>query len=428
MPPKKIPKKLNLKNNLSSMSLNELKNLLEEYNIDSRSIKGTGKGNRVIKNDYIREIEDYETKMSKKGKIKVPSPKKKKSIKIVFEEESPKKSTKKQSKNKKITVHQALDELRTYDKYKNLSDYVIKAKIGNGKASSVRAIDIQEELRRMREGGSEAEEKPSLRKSIKKGTSTKKTSLKKSFQGSTGEESETSFEEVDKIKLNCVDREKYKNKYCDTRTGKIIAKNKDGRPRGEKKLMEDKDYYINEEYGIVGTKEEIAAHIAHWKGKESEEIESPKKKIKKTKVKFAAKPKAPIKSKLCGSSDMTSFEDFTKCDKDTVCDVMSGYCVENNDINKSGKVVMDVKGQTLIGSSDVMDKLKGILGGTIISEEKLPTLTKTTKKTEEKPVKKTTEEKSTTKGGVLVSSAREEIYREFTECLNKGAQIANKLV
>src|SRR4029079_8769175 len=66
--------------------------------------------------------------------------------------------------------------------------------------------------------------------------------------------------------LKCEDRDLFKDKYCDTTTGKIITKTKDGNPRGLKALKErmGDDVYIDKDFGLIGTKEDVQAHIDHW--------------------------------------------------------------------------------------------------------------------------------------------------------------------
>ncbi len=80
----------------SKLSIFDLQKLAEKYNL---SIEGTGKNGRVLKNDYILAIEDYESKNSKKNKIKIPSPKKKESPK------SRKERDKKSHKNSPKTTY-----------------------------------------------------------------------------------------------------------------------------------------------------------------------------------------------------------------------------------------------------------------------------------------------------------------------------------
>lgn len=269
-----------------------------------------------------------------------------------------------------------------------------------------------------------------------------------------------------KNSLNCKNRKSYKGKYCNTKNGKHIIKNKNGKPRGEKTLKEEfgKDFIINEKYGLVGTQEDVNAHIKYWKkDRESGPKKASPKKIIPKKIspkKLSPKKISPKKKRGCGDKNMKNFEGYAKCDSNKLCNILTGNCVADTNVNKKGKHVLTTKeGRRIIGDLETIKKLQPVLGGNILSEEKplksppktfknsspknkSPSPEKTKKhyvkgkrpktpspvkvsppKTCKSPLSKKGGIKSTTEkpqtGGILVTAEREKIWEEFTKCLQE---------
>ena len=415
--------------NLEKLGLADLNDILEKHRLAKSDIQGTGKSGRVLKSDIILAIKDHEARSHDGKPLKIRTAEKKKGVK-----KSPKKSikivpspvgAKRIVSVEKLTAVEALEELRKHKKYAKMTDYQIKKSIGGSQVAKI--AELRQEVRNlMGDAGLTAPAKKSP---------AKKSPKKKSASG-----------------LKCEDRKKCPGKYCDTHNGKCVSKNKDGKPRGEKSLKEEigEKYTYNEKYGLVGSEDDVKAHIKHWKKIHAEKKKKTSKKspVKKTPPKKTPAKKSPAKkspakkktAKRCASSDMKSFEGYNKCDEDEACDVLTGNCIDNAKITKSGQHILKVDGRTIVGDAETIKKLQKVLGGNMsllhkkdkkqktpqTPEEKKPekpetpekpkSPKKTPKKTPEKP--KTPEKQKPSKPtSAAVGASREDIYRTFSECL-----------
>ncbi len=246
-------------------------------------------------------------------------------------------------------------------------------------------------------------------------------------------------------KLKCLDRAKFTGKICDTKTGKYIGKNKkDGNPRGLKKLQEDigAGFVYDKEYDLVGTQEDIDAHIRYWKSEKSPQKsakksytfsdQSPAKSFseileEQEVIKRSPKSKlSPQKSKSCAAKDMTSFDNYSKCSDDQLCDVFTGKCVDDSMSNKRGKYMLKAEGQnTIMGDRETIEKLQGILGGEIVHEPS--SFTKKSKKQKAASPERTTTAISTAdvlgKESVKLQGTKADIWETFTTCLEEQKRL-----
>jgi hypothetical protein len=93
-------------------------------------------------------------------------------------------------------------------------------------------------------------------------------------------------------------KQKCPGEYCEIHGGTCIKKKKDGSPY-KNKYSEKSDYYSNEKYGLVGTKDDVKTYIKEYKKtkkptKKGSIKKSPKKSPKKASIKKPVK-KASIK-------------------------------------------------------------------------------------------------------------------------------------
>ena len=385
---KEVVKSMVITENLEKLSLLDLNDILEKHKIFKKDITGTGKSGRVLKIDMVLSIKDHEARLhdGKPLKIKTAekpkkkSPEKKPSITILS---SPKKGKRIVSVEKLTTV-EAFEELRKHEKYKRLTDYQIKKLIGGKNMAKV--ADLRQEVRNLMGDGSIKSEK-------------KKSPEKKKAISSSD--------------LKCENRKKCPGAYCDTHDGKCISKNKDGKPRNEKTLKEKigKDFVFNEKYGLIGSNDDVKAHIKLWKKIHAEKKKSPKKKglVKKGLVKKSPVKKSPVKKspvvvkniKRCASADMKSFGGYDNCQENEACDVLTGKCIDNAKISKSGQNSLKVDGRTIIGDLETLKKLQNVLGGA---------LNKTPEKKQKSPEKKIS---------AIVGASRSDIEKTFRKCLDE---------
>ena len=150
----------------------------------------------------------------------------------------------------KLTVVMILERLKEYDAYKDLSDYQIKKQIGSNK------LALQQELVKLINASPKRAPKNSPKPSPK---SSPKASPKRSPKASP--KTAINKTAID-VTLKCIDKSKYIDKYCNATTGVIIAKNKNGRPRAEHNF--DTNYIVNENYRLVGLKQDVEAHIDYF--------------------------------------------------------------------------------------------------------------------------------------------------------------------
>jgi hypothetical protein len=449
--------------NLEKLSLSDLNDIAEKYGIDKKDIQGSGKSGRVLKSDIVLAIRDHEARLHDGKPLKIKTAEKKK--KTSPKKKSPKKtSPKKKSPKKKpsitvvsspengkrivsvekLTAVEALVELRKHKKYAKMTDYQIKKSIGGSSVAKI--ADIRQEVRNLMSEGKVSpspKKKSPKKKSPKKKSPKKKSPKKKSPKKVTPEKKKKSPKKKPvSSSLKCEDRKKCPGCYCDTHNGKCVSKNKDGKPRGEKSLREEigDDYVYDEKYGLVGSEADVKAHIKLWKKKHAEKKvaagkKTPPKKIspKKTSPKKKTPPKktSPVKPrKTCGSSDMKSFDGYSKCEEDEICSVLTGKCVKDAATSRAGQHVLNIDGRSIIGDLETIRKLQKELGGEIVKESKIspqkpekktspkkksPVKPKSPKKSPE-PKKKSPVKKAES---AIVAASREDIYRTFTECLAK---------
>ncbi len=133
------PKSITINENLSKMTVDKLKDLIEKFGISEEDIGKSGKNGKSLKQDYITAIEDHQARKSKKESIKVPSPKLPKNKKSPQKTPSPKKTKlpKKSPTGKRVksdtdsmTGAQLLEELKTHKEFEGMSDYQIKKVVG----------------------------------------------------------------------------------------------------------------------------------------------------------------------------------------------------------------------------------------------------------------------------------------------------------
>ena len=283
-----------------------------------------------------------------------------------------------------MTAVQAIAELQKFDEYKDLNDYNVKKTVGGGKQATVGQLR-QALMVLMANGGNGEPIVISMRKTP---TKVPKKTPTKPLPPSLG-----SLSGFLCMKHGC------KLGYCNTKTGKCISTIKSGRPRGEKKLMEEfgDDYYVDEKHLLVGTKKDVKGTVEHWrksktsKGsppKAPKKLQSPLKKpspAKKPK-KLPSPPKKPspvkqktpkkktptkkpkvskVPAKGCGASDMTTFDDYDECPKEKVCNVLTRKCVANNAANRRGNSLLNVGGRIILGDKGTIEKLQKVLGGDI---------------------------------------------------------------
>lgn len=437
-----VAESMTITENLEKLSLSDLNDIAEKYNIDKKDMQGSGKSGRVLKSDIVLAIRDHEARShdgkplkiktaekKKKTSPKKTSPKKKPSITVVSSPENGKRIV----SVEKLTAVEALAELRKHKKYAKMTDYQIKKSIGGSSVAKI--ADIRQEVRNLMSEGKTSPKKKSPKKTSPKKKSPKKTSPKK----------KSPKKKPTSSSLKCEDRKKCPGRYCDTHNGKCVSKNKDGKPRGEKSLREEigDNYVYNEKYGLVGSEADVKAHIKLWKKKHAEKKvttekkPSPKKKSpKKTSPKKTSpKKKSPVKPrKTCGSSDMKSFDGYSKCEEDEICSVLTGKCVKDTATSRAGQHVLNIDGRSIIGDLETIKKLQKELGGEIVESSKISPQKpkqKTPKKLpspkKKSPVKKPKspkklpepKKKSPVKKpeSATVAASREDIYRTFTECL-----------
>ena len=285
--------------NLTKMKLPELHKILEEYNIDKSDIVGTGASGRVLKSDIILAITDAKAKdhdgkpmklpkgkKSPPKKAKTPSPPKKKTSppkKKVLTIVSLPKGAQIPSVDK-LTALQTLEALKTYKQFQGLSDYEIKKKLGTGSAQA-KVSELRQALRTLMDNP----KSPVVPK--KKVPPPKKAVPKKKVSPPKKAVPKKKSPSPKKKTLKCADK-KYdpSEEYCNTETGKVGKLTKKKRPFGEEKLKSSIGnlYTYDEEYGFVGTEEDVEAHIEHMKMIE-------KSKDKKAPTKKAAVKKSPPK-------------------------------------------------------------------------------------------------------------------------------------
>jgi len=443
---KEVVKSMVITENLEKLSLLDLNDILEKHKIFKKDITGTGKSGRVLKIDMVLSIKDHEARLhdGKPLKIKTAEKPKKKSPEKKPKKKSPEKkpsitilSSPKKGKRivsvEKLTTVEAFEELRKHEKYKRLTDYQIKKLIGGKNMAKV--ADLRQEVRNLMGDGSIKSEK-------------KKSPEKKKAISSSD--------------LKCENRKKCPGAYCDTHDGKCISKNKDGKPRNEKALKEKigKDFVFNEKYGLIGSNDDVKAHIKLWKKIHAEKKKSPKKKglvkkglvkkspvkkglvkkglvkkglvkkspVKKSPVKKSPKKKglvkkSPVKKspvvvkniKRCASADMKSFGGYDNCQENEACDVLTGKCIDNAKISKSGQNSLKVDGRTIIGDLETLKKLQNVLGGA---------LNKTPEKKQKSPEKKQKSPEKKQKSpekkiSAIVGASRSDIEKTFRKCLDE---------
>jgi len=432
---KEVVKSMVITENLEKLSLLDLNDILEKHKIFKKDITGTGKSGRVLKIDMVLSIKDHEARLhdGKPLKIKTAEKPKKKSPEKKPKKKSPEKKPKKKSPEKKpsitilsspkkgkrivsvekLTTVEAFEELRKHEKYKRLTDYQIKKLIGGKNMAKV--ADLRQEVRNLMGDGSIKSEK-------------KKSPEKKKAISSSD--------------LKCENRKKCPGAYCDTHDGKCISKNKDGKPRNEKALKEKigKDFVFNEKYGLIGSNDDVKAHIKLWKKIHAEKKKSPKKKglvkkglvkkglvkkspVKKSPVKKSPVKKSPVKKspvvvkniKRCASADMKSFGGYDNCQENEACDVLTGKCIDNAKISKSGQNSLKVDGRTIIGDLETLKKLQNVLGGA---------LNKTPEKKQKSPEKKQKSPEKKQKSpekkiSAIVGASRSDIEKTFRKCLDE---------
>lgn len=169
------PKSITINENLSKMTIDKLKDLIEKFGISEEEVGKSGKNGKSLKQDYITAIEDHQARKSKKESIKVSSPKPPKNKKNT---PSPKKTNSpgKSSRGKRVksdtdsmTGTQLLEELKTYKEFEGMSDYQIKKVVG-AKVGDLRMAVIAK-----REQPSAKTPSPSPKKKTKTPSPKKKT-------------------------------------------------------------------------------------------------------------------------------------------------------------------------------------------------------------------------------------------------------------
>jgi hypothetical protein len=224
---------------------------------------------------------------------------------------------------------------------------------------------------------------------------------------------------------------------CNVVSGKCLKKTKSNEPRGAKTLMKEfgDEYYFEFDEktgtGIVGKKSDVMKHTTlKEKGKKTKKIDEDE-----------------VKHKTCGSSKMKNVKNYKKCDKDEVCDILTGKCHEPSEKLMKGLLTLVIDDRKMVGDRATIESLQKKIGGEIITDVKKSSAKKTSpKKTSPKKVvdededlgavvKKTSPKKTSNdisqkpskkksgkvseKINTTVSESRETIHEIFMKCLSE---------
>lgn len=427
MPPKKNPKtqqkektspqkkkgSITVPTNVEAMTVVELKHEMKKMGITDSDIKKTG---YISKQDRIKAIvlaiQDVKATSSPKKSITISKSTKK-------HKKSPRKG-KLVSSVETMKMTDVLTALKNFPKYSSESDYYIKKDIGKTKPANLPQLRqalinlVAERSGSPTKGGPK---KISPKKISPKKISPKKISPKKTSPKKTKKKKVKSTITLAQ-QLKCNDRKLYEGKFCDTKTGKFVAKNATGKPRNEKQFKDlyGDDYVVNEKFGIFGPKDSVDKHIKFWKE------ESGVFGVKKTK-------KGKKISKYCGrSSGMKKIERYKKCDEKEICDIGTGYCVPSTSSIKKGRYILEKDGRSWIGNKETIDKVHKILGGSISIGEKFSPKSVRSKKIKEiKEISEPIHEGGVSQSGKdvkvvspMLENKRQMILDAFYECMEKN--------
>jgi hypothetical protein len=147
---------------------------------------------------------------------------------------------------------------------------------------------------------------------------------------------------------------------CNVVSGKCLKKTKSNEPRGAKTLMKEfgDEYYFEFDEktgtGIVGKKSDVMKHTTlKAKGKKTKKIDEDE-----------------VKHKTCGSSKMKNVKNYKKCDKDEVCDVLTGKCHEPSEKLMKGLLTLVIDDRKMVGDRATIESLQKKIGGEIITDAK----------------------------------------------------------
>ena len=80
-----------------------------------------------------------------------------------------------------------------------------------------------------------------------------------------------------------------------------------------------------------------------------------------TTKKVTSPPKKLGVNKKCGEENMTNVNNYTKCEDDKICNVSTGRCIANTNVNKKNKSTAIIDERTFVGDKETIDKLSSQL-------------------------------------------------------------------
>ncbi len=398
-------KKLILSQNLEKFTVKELNELVEREEIPKPK-KGKGKGGKVLKSDLLRAIIDFRARHAKVKKITIPTPKAKP------------KATPEKAQLTKMTVpvlRKYCKELgvsecqeKKYLKKNDLVKLILAAQKGIKIPVSKKSIYAGKRIKTLRELCKE------------RNIEAEKCKLDRAELIAVLEEWDR-IQSVEPALYKCGTSTKKKcppNKICDVNFGMCLAKTKIGiskRARESRENKWGKEYYYDEEYGLVGRKADVLAHLKYW-----DISKKPKKKPKKLRLPIPSitlppvsppsprklrlpsppspprKPKKPKKLRLPLPSitlppvsppsprkprrpsppspprkpkKCTDEVDPLICDPNELCSAKSGKCIKDDARVRKNKWILEIDGRVIIGSKKTIKKLQKSLGGGISKAE-----------------------------------------------------------
>lgn len=68
--------------------------------------------------------------------------------------------------------------------------------------------------------------------------------------------------------------------------------------------------------------------------------------------------KCNVPNKKCGAPDMININDYTKCENNKICNIGTGRCIANTNVNKKNKSVLTIDDRIFVDDEKVINNLR----------------------------------------------------------------------